>query len=126
MTATRLRQNSLSPPVLQLNGEPMENVTSCKYLGVTLTSNLTLSDHITGNARRPTGILYRQFYKWSSPVALSRLYVSLVRPHLEHAAPAWNTYLIVHGHELSIWNLCRSLPSRSAENSGIHHIPSAA
>jgi len=40
MTVTRLRQNSSSPPVLQLNGEPMENVTSCKYLGVTLTSNL--------------------------------------------------------------------------------------
>ena len=26
-----------------------------------------------GKARRPTGILYRQFYRWSSPVALSSL-----------------------------------------------------
>ena len=39
-------------------------------------------------------MLYRQFYRWSSPTALSSLYVSLVRPHLEHAAPAWNPYLI--------------------------------
>ena len=97
MTVTRLRQNSVSPPVLQLNGKPMENVTSYKYLGVTLTSDLTWSDHIhniTRKARRLTGMLYRQFYRWSSPTALSSLYVSLVRPHLEHAAPAWNTYLI--------------------------------
>ena len=97
MTVTRLRQNSVSPPVLQLNGKPMENVTSYKYLGVTLTSDLTWSDHIhniTRKARRLTGMLYRQFYRWSSPTALSSLYVSLVRPHLEHAAPAWNPYLI--------------------------------
>ena len=45
MTATRLRQNSVSTPVLQLNGEPMETMTSYEYMGATLTSNHTLSDH---------------------------------------------------------------------------------
>ena len=78
--------------------EPMENVTSCKYL-VSLwpCSNLNWSEHVsnfTGKARRFIGMLYRQFYRWSSPADLSRLYVSLGRPHLKHAAPAWNPYLI--------------------------------
>ena len=71
----------------------MEKVNSYKYLGVTLTSDLTWSHHIrniTAKSRRLVGLLYRQFYKWSS---LSRLYVSLVRPHLEDAVPAWNLYL---------------------------------
>ena len=64
-------------------------------INVTLTSDLTRSQHIrniTGKSRF-VGLLYRQFYKWSSPATLSRHYVSLVRPHLEHAAPVWNPYL---------------------------------
>ena len=64
-------------------------------INVTLTSDLTRSHHIrniTGKSRF-VGLLYRQFYKWSSPATLSRHYVSLVRPHLEHAAPVWNPYL---------------------------------
>ena len=97
MTVTRLRQHSVSPPTLLLNGEPMEKVDSYKYLGITLTSDLTWSDHIrniTAKSRRLVGLLYRQFYKWSSPATLSRLYVSLVRPLLEYASPAWSPYII--------------------------------
>ena len=62
MTVTRLRQHSVSPPTLLLNGEPMEKVNSYKYLGVlvTLTSDLTWSDHIrniTAKTRRLIGLL---------------------------------------------------------------------
>ena len=35
-------------------------------------------------------MLYRQFYQWSDPEALIRLYISLIRPHLEYAAPVWS------------------------------------
>ena len=65
-------------------------------INVTLTSDLTWLHHIsniTAKFRRLVGLLCRQFYKWSSPATLSSLYGSLVRPHLEHAAPAWNPYL---------------------------------
>ena len=84
------------PTSIVIEWEPMEKVNSYKYLGVTLTSDLTWSHHIrniTAKSRRLVGLLYRQFYKWSSPATLSRLYISLVRSHLEHAVSAWNLYL---------------------------------
>ena len=43
--------------------------------------------------RKLTGMLYRQFYQWSEPHALCQLYVSLIRPHLEYAAPIWDPCL---------------------------------
>ena len=89
---TRLWQHSVSLPTLLLNGEPMERVKSYKFLGVT---DLTRSDHIrniTAKLNRLVGLLYRQLYKWSSPATLFRLYVSLVWPHLEYAAPALSPY----------------------------------
>ena len=61
--------------------------------------DLTWSDHIrniTAKSRRLVGLLYRQFYKWSSPATLSRLYnlcITIVRPHLEYASPAWSLYI---------------------------------
>ena len=37
-------------------------------------------------------MLYRQFYRWSDTDALYNLYISLIRPHLEYAAPVWSPY----------------------------------
>ena len=36
------------------------------------------------------GMLYRQFYRWSDPEVLTKLYTTIVRPHLEYAAPVWS------------------------------------
>ena len=38
-------------------------------------------------------VSYRKFYQWSEPRTLRQLYVSLIRPHLEYAAPVWDPYL---------------------------------
>ena len=53
----------------------------------------TWSRHVTeicSNARRVVGLIHRQY---STPETLNQLYVSLVRPHLEYAAPVWDPHL---------------------------------
>ena len=68
---SRKRTHFISPPTLMLNG----------------TSN------ICNKTRRLIGILYRHFYKHSSPDTLLRLYTSFIRPHLEYATAAWDPFL---------------------------------
>ena len=34
-----------------------------------------------------------KFYQWSDPDALTKMYISVIRPHLEYAAPVWNPEL---------------------------------
>ena len=82
--------------VLYLNGVPLERVEIFKYLGVLLRSNLGWSDHITmicSKARKLLGLLYRQFYNHATTDTIKQLYVSLIRPHLEYAAPLWDPHL---------------------------------
>ena len=74
----------------------MDRVSSYKYLGVLISDDLSWSLHverISSKARRLLGTLYRRFYQWSSPDALLKLYLSLIRPHLEYAVQVWNPYL---------------------------------
>ena len=82
--------------VLYLNGVPLERVEIFKYLGVLLRSNLGWSDHITmicSKTRKLLGLLYRQFYNHATTDTIKQLYVSLIRPHLEYAAPLWDPHL---------------------------------
>ena len=93
---SRKRALSIPPPTLLLNGDHLVSVASYKYLGVLITSNLMWSSHITNvcnKTRRLIGILYRRFYKHSSPDTLLRLYTSFIRPHLEYATAAWDPFL---------------------------------
>ena len=56
------RRCVVGPGPLLLNGEPVEFVDSIKYLGVTITSDLSWTDHIryiTSKARRLVGLLFR-------------------------------------------------------------------
>ena len=78
-------------------GQALEGVFKYKYLGVTLSFNLSWSPHvekIVAKTRRLTGMLYRQLYQWSDPEALLKIYLSVIRPHLEYAAPVWSPDLI--------------------------------
>ena len=86
MVMSRLRTKSVTVPSLTLNEQPLERVSSYKYLGVNITENLMWSAHveeISSKARQIVGLMYHQFYTWSSPQALLQLYMSLVRLHLE-------------------------------------------
>ena len=93
---SRKRVHSIPPPNLTLSDTPLKNVSSYKYLGVLITSNLMWSSHVTNicnKSRRLIGILYRQFYKYSSTDTMLRLYTSFIRPHLEYATVAWDPFL---------------------------------
>ena len=91
------RQN-ITPPPLSLNNQSLEFVQEYKYLGVVLTNNLCWSSHIqyiSNKARRVLGIIYRNI----SPniedcLTVLKLYMALVRPHLEYAAQIWNPHLV--------------------------------
>ena len=77
-------------------GEPIEKVSSLKYLGVTISDDLTWSKHIqtiSSKARRIIGMLYRQFYHYTSTPVLLHLYKTQIRPHLEYASVVWDSYL---------------------------------
>ena len=66
-----------------------------KYLGVTLTSDLSWSLHITNickKTRKQTGLLYRNFYRFADPSIMLKLYTSLVRPHTEYASITWDPH----------------------------------
>ena len=64
------------------------------YLGVTITSDLNWSEHITNISRKATNILNfvkRNLY-FANTECKSKAYTSLVRPHVEYAAAAWDPH----------------------------------
>ena len=71
-----------------VNGSVLESVSSYRYLGVLISSDLSLSNHIRDIARKQVGLLYRRFY---TPATLRTLYVALIRPHLEYTVPVWDS-----------------------------------
>ncbi len=61
-----------------------------------LTSDLSWSKHIQDTctkAKKILGVLYRRFYQHADERTLRQLYISIVRPHLEYAAPVWDPHL---------------------------------
>lgn len=78
---SRTRIHSIPIQSLTLNDAPLAQVSSYKYLGVLITSNLMWSSYVTtvcNKTRRLIGILYRQFYKHSSLDTMLCLYTSFI------------------------------------------------
>ena len=88
MPVSRKRTQYLLP-TLKLCGQELQKVDTYKYLGLIMSSDLSWSKHIDSicsKAKRLLGILYRLFSEHSSSDTLFKLYLSLVRPHLEYAS----------------------------------------
>ena len=80
-------------PPLSISQSPIDRVSSFCYLGVTLSSSLSWSPHISSvcsKSRKILGILFRHFHPHSSPSTLINLYKYLVRPHLEYCSIVWD------------------------------------
>ena len=95
MVISRKRSNLIPSPPLYLHGTQLNQVNSYKYLGVTITSNLSWLPPIMSlcnKTRRLVGMIYRKFYQHSDTHTLLKLYLSIIRPHLEYASPVWDPY----------------------------------
>ena len=85
-----------------LGAETLSHVDSYPYLGVTSSSDLRWHNHIsciTNKATRTLNFIRRNIYG-RSPETKALAYTSLVRPHLEYAASAWDPYLAVDVSQL--------------------------
>ena len=82
------------PVNLPLHAQTLEVVDGSKYLGVTVTDNLSWSRHVSdtaGKAQRSLGFLRRNFKHCSRQVKAAT-FTSVVRPVLEYASPMWDPY----------------------------------
>ena len=84
-----------SPPVLHLVlcGTEIEQVSSFRYLGVTIAEDLSWNVHVSGvcsRARRMLGFMYRCFGRGAEPKALEHLFKSLVLPLLDYCSAVWD------------------------------------
>ena len=79
---------------LSINSTPLTTVESAKYLGVTITSDLKWSTHITNtcnSAKRKLGLIYRNFHQ-ADQRSLTHLYKALVLPKLDYCSCVWDPY----------------------------------
>ena len=87
-----------------LNDQQLEIVQQYKYLGLLLvSSNLSWTPHIRSicnKARRILGLIYRKFSRNTDCFVTLRLYLALVRPHLEYAVQVWNPHLVMDKNRL--------------------------
>ena len=100
MVFSSRRQPVPAPAHLSLNGSLLEIVDSVKYLGLSISSDLSWTNHInviTSKARKLVGLLFRQFYRCADTDIIRKLYITIVRPHLEYASQVWDPYLNSEG-----------------------------
>ena len=94
MVFSSRRQPVPAPAYLSLNGSLLEIVDSVKYLGLSISSDLSWTNVITSKARKLVGLLFRQFYRCADTDIIRKLYITIVRPHLEYASQVWDPYLL--------------------------------
>lgn len=93
MHISRKRRPSTS--TYHLHGHILETVPSSKYLGVTISADLSWREHtnnISARASRSVGFLRRNLHACPKDVR-AQAYTTLVRPTLEYAASAWDPYI---------------------------------
>jgi len=84
------------PSPLLLNGQPVDFVDGIRYLGLTISADVSWSKHIENRSLPKQGSyswLFWQFYKHASTNTIRKLHLTIVRRHLEYACKIWEPYL---------------------------------
>jgi len=99
-----LRPNRKNPPpALQLNGQPIEQVTSYKLLGLHVTEKLRWSEHVSAICSKAAQRLHflKQLKRAAmSPSDLVYYYQSVIRPVVEYACVVWHSSITKKQSEL--------------------------
>jgi len=80
------------PTTYKLHGQTLDTVDASKYLGVTISNNLTWDRHIDntiGKGNKTLGFIRRNLKDCTKPVK-SAAYTSMVRPTMEYASSVWD------------------------------------
>ena len=96
--------NKMNPTVYNYHIEatPIVQVEHTKYLGVTISSNLSWNEHvqrITNKAKQVNNFLYRNLWKCPTHIK-SGCYKIMVRPVTEYAASVWDPYTLSNINKL--------------------------
>ena len=98
------RKRSPPRPVIQIQGDTVEHVSSFKLLGVVITSDLTWKihiQHIICKVRKLLGFLHRVFAEGGRR-CLVQLYKSIILPHLDYCSPIWDPHQKTHIEKLEM------------------------
>ena len=81
-------------PSYVLHGHTLENVSSAKYLGVTINNTVSWDDHISNTCSKANRALsfLRRNLKINASNIKEKAYKIFVRPLLEYAASVWDPY----------------------------------
>ena len=80
-------------PYINIDGAAIERVPQVKVLGVTVSSDLSWNSHVDGivsKARIRLFLIYRLKRAGIGQCDLVRIYISVIRPVVEYACPAWH------------------------------------
>ena len=87
------------PTTYKLHGHTLDTVDASKYLGVTISNNLTWDRHIDntiGKGNKTLGFIRRNLKDCTKPVK-SAAYTSMVRPTMEYASSVWDRMQAQYG-----------------------------
>ena len=92
-----LRVNKKRTPLTstyKLKGQELAELSTSKYLGVDLSSNLDWKEHIDRTVKKASSVLgfLRRNLLIINRETKSSAYVTLVRPHLEYCASIWSPH----------------------------------
>ena len=90
--------------IYKLKGQELEELSTSKYLGVDLSSNLEWKEHIDRTVKKANselGFLGRNL-RINNVDTKSSAYITLVRPHLEYFASIWSPHTDKSNHKLEM------------------------